>query len=92
MHTLVRTVFSRLHSLDPAIEEAKLNANADDAPEGEIKLNVLVTAAPTEPVNPEAEKLSDVDSPLGNVSVISQPEADSLPDKPTSMGSKPECE
>ncbi|KAH0584078.1 hypothetical protein H2248_009651 [Termitomyces sp. 'cryptogamus'] len=40
MHTLVRTVFSRLHYLDPATEEAKLQTVDEDAPEGEIKLTV----------------------------------------------------
>ncbi|KAG6833469.1 hypothetical protein H0H87_006041 [Tephrocybe sp. NHM501043] len=40
MHALVRTVFSRLHFLDPAMEEAKLRTGDEDVPEGEIKLTV----------------------------------------------------
>ncbi|KAF5372839.1 hypothetical protein D9758_001701 [Tetrapyrgos nigripes] len=38
MHKLVRTVFSRLHTLDPEAEEAKL-AEEDDV-EGEVKMSV----------------------------------------------------
>ena len=30
MHTLVRTVFSKLHNLDPVEEEAKISSAADD--------------------------------------------------------------
>lgn len=40
MHTLVRTIFRRLHCLDPVLEEAKLQVHDDDPQEGEIKLTV----------------------------------------------------
>ncbi|KAG6854954.1 hypothetical protein C0991_009777 [Blastosporella zonata] len=48
MHALVRTVFSRLHHLDPATEEAKLRTADEDVPEGEIKLTVSNTEEPGE--------------------------------------------
>ncbi|KAF9452840.1 Sec7-like domain is implicated in guanine nucleotide exchange function [Macrolepiota fuliginosa MF-IS2] len=40
MHSLVRTVFSKLHALDPVAEEAKLAAADDEVVEGEIKMTV----------------------------------------------------
>jgi len=41
MHTLVRTVFSKLYTLDPDEEEAKLLAvQDDDANEGELRMSV----------------------------------------------------
>ncbi|KAJ7261394.1 hypothetical protein B0H12DRAFT_1106609, partial [Mycena haematopus] len=43
MHSLVRTVFSRLHSLDPTTEEEKLLAADEDAPDAEIRMNVPAT-------------------------------------------------
>ena len=45
MHALVRTVFSRLHSLDPEAEEAKLLVVEDIAQEGEIKMSVSTDIA-----------------------------------------------
>ncbi|KAJ7168148.1 hypothetical protein C8R43DRAFT_983232 [Mycena crocata] len=43
MHSLVRTVFSRLHSLDPRIEEEKLLIADEDAPDAEIRMTVSTT-------------------------------------------------
>ncbi|KAF8636714.1 hypothetical protein AX17_003517 [Amanita inopinata Kibby_2008] len=41
MHSLVRTVFSKLHSLDPLVEESKILINLDEDPqESEIKMSV----------------------------------------------------
>ena len=40
MHTLVRTVFAKLHRLDPEEEEAKLMLDSDDDKEGEIRMTV----------------------------------------------------
>ncbi|KAJ7702369.1 hypothetical protein B0H17DRAFT_1167206 [Mycena rosella] len=45
MHTLVRTVFSRLHSLDPRTEEDKLLAADEAAPDAEIRLTVSTSEA-----------------------------------------------
>ncbi|KAF8184945.1 Sec7-domain-containing protein [Mycena galopus ATCC 62051] len=43
MHSLVRTVFSRLHSLDPRTEEEKLLTADEDAPDAEIRMTVSAT-------------------------------------------------
>ena len=40
MHALVRTTCSKLHVLDPAVEEAKLTDNGYDVDEQEGKMNV----------------------------------------------------
>jgi brefeldin A-resistance guanine nucleotide exchange factor 1 len=40
MHALVRTVFSRLHKLDPVAEEEKLKTSEEDAQDGEIRMTV----------------------------------------------------
>ncbi|KAJ6488639.1 hypothetical protein C8R47DRAFT_978394 [Mycena vitilis] len=45
MHSLVRTVFSRLHSLDPRTEEEKLLTADEDAPDAEIRMTVTATEA-----------------------------------------------
>ncbi|KAG6869073.1 hypothetical protein C0993_003393 [Termitomyces sp. T159_Od127] len=58
MHALVRTVFSRLHYLDPATEEAKLRTIDEVAPEGEIKLIV----SPIEKSTKEVSREVTVDS------------------------------
>ncbi|KAF9049397.1 Sec7-domain-containing protein [Hymenopellis radicata] len=60
MNTLVQTCFSRLHVLDAASEEEKLNANLEDI-EGEVKMSVATddvsfgddasTSAPEPPVS-----------------------------------------
>lgn len=54
MHSLVRTVFSRLHTLDPAIEEAKLQASEEDAPDSAITMTV---STQTVPLNDEPSEL-----------------------------------
>lgn len=59
MHALVRTVFSRLHILDPEVEEAKLAAFADESQENEIKMNV----ASQEPTHPPADSSSPSQEP-----------------------------
>lgn len=43
MHALVRTVFSRLHNLDPGVEEEKLLATDEAAPDAEIRMTVSTT-------------------------------------------------
>ncbi|KAJ3741888.1 hypothetical protein DFH05DRAFT_1503047 [Lentinula detonsa] len=45
MHALVRSVFSRLHSIDPKTEEAKLVIDDEEA---EIKMSVSATQIPSE--------------------------------------------
>lgn len=98
MHTLVRTVFGRLHTLDPEVEEAKLKANADDAPETEIKLNLpasLESAAPTET---DSEKTTYTETTIDgapiseNASVASQQDLKPSPENHVVPEVKPECE
>ncbi len=40
MHQLVRTVFRRLHSLDPIAEEQRLLGSDESTSEGELKMSV----------------------------------------------------
>lgn len=56
MHALVRTVFSRLHDLDPETEEAKLRAGEEDAQEGEIRMTV--PTAESSNIDPESEEVT----------------------------------
>lgn len=52
MHALVRTVFSRLHSLNAETAEAKLLAGDDETAEGEIKMTVS-----TNQINPDEAEI-----------------------------------
>lgn len=60
MHSLVRAVFSRLHSIDPETEEAKL---VPDDEEAEIKMSVSSTQIPNEAGGDESQELV-VDAPI----------------------------
>ncbi|KAG6874307.1 hypothetical protein C0995_001532 [Termitomyces sp. Mi166 len=81
MHALVRTVFSRLHYLDPATEEAKLQAADEDASEGEIKLTVSANEDPTKEVLEEVNADSQgVESPK------LEPEPTAIPPTPVTSG------
>jgi brefeldin A-resistance guanine nucleotide exchange factor 1 len=79
MHALVRTVFSRLHSLDPEAEEARLRTGNEDIPDGEIKMTVQTTV--------------DVEEDSQGVSVHqSNPEATmGLKSLATSRVDRPQC-
>ena len=85
MHALVRTIFTRLHSLDPATEEAKLRMSDDDTQEGEIKLTVLASVGPTNLAASEvngdnhqpAVDADQAESPASSVSASSKPECES---------------
>ncbi|OBZ75659.1 hypothetical protein A0H81_04473 [Grifola frondosa] len=52
MHSLVRTVFMRLYSLSPDVEERKLSENGYDAEDSEIKMSV--SAAKSLSLGPES--------------------------------------
>jgi golgi-specific brefeldin A-resistance guanine nucleotide exchange factor 1 len=83
MQALVRSVFSRLHTLDPIIEEAKLQTNQEDVPDGEIKMTVssnLPNTENTSEVNPEdqSEKREIISTP------VSQP-------SPLTSAPRPQC-
>ncbi|KAI5835636.1 Sec7-domain-containing protein [Schizophyllum commune Tattone D] len=60
MQLLVRTVFSRLHTLDPEEEERKLAEEESDAQDGENKLSVSASSGPAAALTPVE---SPVDSP-----------------------------
>ncbi|OCH87410.1 Sec7-domain-containing protein [Obba rivulosa] len=45
MHSLVMTVFSRLHALDPDVEERKLAENSPEAEEKELRMSVTANSA-----------------------------------------------
>lgn len=79
MHALVRTVFSKLHSLDAQSEEEKLLAAEEDVSDGELKMTVSTTESLTFEGSPEvigdgeSELLDDV-APHSTSSVASRPE------------------
>ncbi|KAJ7197212.1 hypothetical protein GGX14DRAFT_471834 [Mycena pura] len=47
MHTLVRTVFARLHLLDPREEEEKIQTADEDTPDAELRMTVSATDVPS---------------------------------------------
>lgn len=59
MHALVRTVFSRLHHLDPEIEEAKLDVDDEEA---EIKMSVSTTQMHNQTGSEEVSQEAAVDA------------------------------
>ena len=87
MHALVRTVFSKLSTLDPEEEEAKLQSTADDdANEGELRMTVTTKDEPLSE-NRHSSEMPQKDH--------DQQEAvdEILPSQtPTSLTSRPECE
>lgn len=99
MHALVRTIFARLHSLDPELEEAKLQINEEDPQEGEIKLTVtgssVLSDAPPDGREDE-ENITTKSSGEAEISAIDEKEAIpnevALQEEPLAAASKPECE
>ncbi|EGN96105.1 hypothetical protein SERLA73DRAFT_112215 [Serpula lacrymans var. lacrymans S7.3] len=69
MHSLVRTIFSRLHDLDPTAEEAKLLATDEDTQESEIRMSVSanITNDAIEATVVPANAIEDNPSPSGDV-------------------------
>lgn len=65
MHALVRTVFSRLHHLDPEAEEARLQVGDDVIPEGEIRMTVPAAEPPVEEGDTDSQEVT-----LGNHSLV----------------------
>lgn len=60
MHTLVRTVFSKLYTLDPDEEAAKLLAvQDDDANEGELRMSVTAKEETFVEEEPPSNELND---------------------------------
>ena len=83
MHTLVRTVFSRLHSLDPQVEESKLRAPDEDTPENEIKVVVHMTESLV--LEEESEEVTLESESNIEASVALQSPATSRIDRPQCM-------
>jgi brefeldin A-resistance guanine nucleotide exchange factor 1 len=72
MHALVRTVFSRLHDLDPETEEIKLRAGDEDTQESEIRMTVP-TAEPSN-IDPESQEVTiELEPDLEDTSVAKTP-------------------
>jgi brefeldin A-resistance guanine nucleotide exchange factor 1 len=64
MHALVRTVFSRLHSLDPIVAEKKLENTDEVAQEGEIRMTVSTNQIPSGEGLPDSD--ADIRSGRGD--------------------------
>lgn len=95
MHALVRTVFSRLHALDPVTEEAKLHVNEEETQDGEIKLSVSSLVAPTadtgeEPGEQESAETTEVAVEKTDDQKAEEPTDDSSQDSAPPIP-KPEC-
>ncbi|KAF5386877.1 hypothetical protein D9615_001681 [Tricholomella constricta] len=75
MHALVRTVFSRLHHLDPEKEEAKLRTADEDVQEGEIKMTVATEPEPREKVASDSQEVTS--------ETLLEPEETIIPQTPT---------
>jgi len=95
MHALVRTIFARLHSLDPVAEEAKLQINDDDPQEGEIKLTVSGSAIVTDS-GERADETTAAEKSIEDGEIPATTDKETKPetahqDDPLSATPKPEC-
>lgn len=87
MHDLVRTVFSRLHYLDPVAEEAKLASYDEEAQDAEIKIvakQVEASESPEVTEDTEQAPLLQQDKPP-----VEDEEPAPMVSNPT--GPRPEC-
>lgn len=94
MHTLVRTVFSKLHHLDPEEEEAKLLAtNDDDAAEIELRMSVTTKEShPGEDEPPvDAESAAPAENEQEEKEPVNTSAEDPVPQTPISLINRPEC-
>ena len=86
MHALVRAVFSRLHTLDPVLEEERLQTSShdDDAQDGDLKMTVSPdqSSADGKPLNVNQINAS-------GQSVV--PKAPSSQGETTASSRKPQC-
>lgn len=91
MHALVRTMFFKLHALDPAVEEAKLITTEDETQEGEIKLTV--TTSQTVAEDALASAGVEAEAPKTPLTVTETAIVDKIPpDEPVVATQKPECQ
>lgn len=70
MHDVVKTVFSRLHELDPVAEENKLLANSEDSQETEVKMSVPVGVAVGLGISEETSTAVDSEADLEEPEVV----------------------
>ncbi|KAL1746973.1 hypothetical protein HDZ31DRAFT_32906 [Schizophyllum fasciatum] len=74
MQLLVRTVFARLHALDPADEERRLAEDEADTLEGENKLSVSASSGPAAalapPESPESESQEEGPKPSESTATV----------------------
>lgn len=88
MHTLVRTVFSKLYTLDPDEEEAKLLAVQDDlANEGELRMSVTTKEETFVEEEPPSNEVNDVIDSPENPEIV---EEEQPPQSPISLIDRPE--
>jgi golgi-specific brefeldin A-resistance guanine nucleotide exchange factor 1 len=87
MHALVRTVFSRLHTLDPLIEEEKLRVNEEDEQEGEIRMTVSTSTIGSVDQSDSNQNADPRSGQASTLSTQSGPQ-DAIPVSP---GPRPEC-
>lgn len=99
MHALVRTIFARLHFLDPVSEEAKLQIIDEDPLEGEIKLTVSGAGVPTEPTTSDEHQEANIAyKSEEDAEIPAKDEKEATPDDIASLedvssaAPKPECE
>lgn len=98
MHTLVRTVFSKLHELDPEEEEAKLQTQPnDDENEGELKMSVITQGkAPAKELEDPSEARTD-ETGHSDEKTLQEKEPEPVveeakaPETPHSPARRPEC-
>jgi hypothetical protein len=87
MHTLVRTVFSKLKKLDPGEEEAKLAIETEDeGKEGELRMTVMSQDEKTEQMRLEV--------PVESIETTETAEIHKeipLPRTPVSPENRPAC-
>jgi hypothetical protein len=69
MHSLVRTVFSRLNALDPIAEEKKLQTIDEDVQDGEIKM----TVSPSKITSEDDTLVAQAESPSEKEETITTP-------------------
>jgi len=88
MHTLVRTVFSKLYTLDPDEEEAKLLAvQDDDANEGELRMSVTAKEE-TFMEEPPSNEFSEIIDSQEKPKIVEEEQPTQSPPSPID---RPEC-
>ena len=69
MISIVRTIFGRLHALDPATEEARLLVNGEEPQHGDISMSVSTTNATDTGHSPSHESEEVISATQENTTV-----------------------